>query len=310
MITIQKSTDTGLEIVDRPTKGCWINIVDPSAEEMQQVAQDLSLDPELLRFPLGREAISRVEKVDGALRILVRIPHHQRANANIPYVTLPLGILVTDDWVITICQREQDILQDLDDLNRTDLSTSKPHRFVLHVLWSIANSYLRYLGDINQAVDRLENQLQRALQNREVLALLRFQKSLVYFTTALEINELMLERLQRAALLELKPADADLLDDVITENQEARKMAEIASDILSQMMDAFASIISNNLNVVMKFLASITVVLIVPQIIGTFYGMNVGLPIGDHPFAFLVMVGLSVTISAMIGFIFWKKNWI
>jgi magnesium transporter len=120
----------------------------------------------------------------------------------------------------------------------------------------------------------------------------------------------MLERLQRAALLELKPADADLLDDMITENQEARKMAEIDSNILSQMMDAFASIISNNLNVVMKFLASITVVLIVPQIHGTFYGMNVGLPIKEHPFAFFVKVGLSVMLAALIGFIFWKRKWL
>jgi magnesium transporter len=274
------------------------------------VAQDLSLDLKLLRFPLDRESISRAEKVDGCLRIIVRIPHHQRASANIPYVTLPLGILVTDDWVLTICRREQDLLRDLDDPHRANLFTDKPHRFVLHMLWSIASSYLRYLNDINQAVDRLEEQLQRALQNREVLALLRYQKSLVFFTTALEINELMLERLERAELLELEPADADLLDDVITENQEARKMAEIASDILSQMMDAFASIISNNLNVVMKFLASVTVVLIVPQIIGTFYGMNVGLPIGDHPFAFFVMVGLSIVTAAVVGFIFRKKNWL
>jgi magnesium transporter len=165
---------------------------------------------------------------------------------------------VTDDWVVTVCRREQDLLRDLDDIQRENLTTSKPHQFVLHILWSVANSYIRYLGDINQSVDRLEDQLQRALQNREVLALLRYQKSLVFFTTALEINELMLERLQRAELMELTPEEADLLDDVLTENQEARRMSQIASDILSQMMDAFASIISNNLNVVMKFLASIT----------------------------------------------------
>jgi magnesium transporter len=240
----------------------------------------------------------------------VRIPHQQQADASIPYVTLPLGIVVADDWVITICRQKHDLLHDLDDLHWADLSTGKPHRFVLHMLWSIARSYLHYLNDINQAVDLLEDRLQRALQNREVLALLRFQKSLVYFTTVLETTELMLERLQRAEMLKLQPADADLLDDVRTEFQEARKMAEIASDILSQMMDAFASIISNNLSVVMKFLAAITVVLIAPQIIGTFYGMNVGLPIQEYPFAFFMIVGLSVAIAAIVGFLFWKRNWL
>jgi magnesium transporter len=310
MITIQRSTAQGMEVVENITSGCWINMVDPSAEEIKQVADDLKIEPELLRFPLARETISRADKVNGNVRILVRIPHHQRSSANLPYVTLSLGMLVTGDNVVTLSRREEDLLRDLDELHRESLSTDKPHLFVLHILWSIANSYTRYLADINQAVDRLEDQLQRALQNREVLALLRYQKSLVFFTTALEINELMLERLQRAELLELSPSDADLLDDVLTENQEARRMSEISSDILSQMMDAFASIISNNLNVVMKFLASITVILIVPQIIASFYGMNVGLPMSDHPFAFSWMVGVSLAAAAVIALIFWRKKWL
>jgi magnesium transporter len=310
MITIYRSNGQGLEEVERVTKGCWINMIDPSAGEIQQVAGDLEVEPELLKFPLARESISRAEKVEGGVRILVRIPHHQRARANLPYVTLPLGVLVTDGCVVTLCRREEDLLRDLDDIHREMLTTSKPQQFVLLLLWSIANSYIRYLGDINQDVDRLEDQLQRALQNREVLALLRFQKSLVFFTTALEINEMMLERLKRADLLELNPAGADLLDDVTTETQEARTMSQIASDILSQMMDAFASIISNNLNVVMKFLASITVILIIPQVIASFYGMNVGLPISDHPLAFYGMVSLSALLALIIGFIFWRKKWL
>jgi magnesium transporter len=310
MITIHKSTDTGLEVVDRPTKGCWINMIDPSVEETRQIAQDLDLDPATIRSPLNREVIPRAEKIDSALHVLVRIPHAQSAGASIPYVTLPLRIIVTDRSVITICKQEHDLLGDLDDSHREDLSTAKAHRFVLHMLWSIANSFTRYLNDLNQAVDRLEDRLQRSLQNREVLALLRYQKSLVHFTTALKTNGLMLERLQRADLLELKPADADLLDDVITENHEAMEMAGVASDILAQMMDAFASIISNNLNVVMKFLAAITVILIIPQIVATFYGMNLNLPLDEEPLAFLVLVGLSILSSAIVGYFFWKKDWL
>ncbi len=310
MMKIYKTAGTELETVDRPSKGSWVNLVDPSADELKQTARDLDVDPEMLRFSLGQEAISSVKKVDDTLRILIRIPYRQPADANVPYITLPLGIVLTKDLVITVCQKEADLFSDLDDIHREDLATDKPRRFILHMLWSISNAYLRFLNEIYESVDRLEEQLVRALQNREVLELLRYQKSLVYFMTGLEINGLMLDRLQRADLLELKPADVDLMDDVVTENQEAKKMVEIASNILSQMMDAFASIISNNLNVVMKFLASITVILIIPQIFGTFYGMNVGLPIEDHPMAFLSMVGLSFLAAAVVGLIFWKKKWL
>jgi magnesium transporter len=217
---------------------------------------------------------------------------------------------LTDAAIITVCKLDHALLRNLNEERRGAFSTHKPRVFVLHFLWAIATGYLAHLSDISQAVDRLEDRLQRALQNRGVLELLRFQKSLVYFTTALQTNELMLERLQRAELLELESGDTDVLDDLVTENREAMLMAEIASNILSQTMDAFASIISNNLNVVMKFLASITVIAIIPQIIGSFYGMNVGLPIAEHPLAFGVMVSLSLVLSAIVAFIFWKKGWL
>jgi magnesium transporter len=310
MIKIHKSTESGLEVVEHPTKGCWIDVIDPSLEEVRKLAQDTDLAPEFLTAALEPDEIPRAEKVESALFIVARIPHFQGVGARIPYITLPMVIILMDDRIITICKHEHDLLRDLDHERQSALSTHKPHLLVLHLLWNIANLYLHHLGEINKAVDRLEDRLQRSLQNREVLKLLRYQKSLVYFTTGLRTNMLMLERLERAKLLKLKPADEDQLDDVVTENHEAMKMAEIASDILSQTMDAFASIISNNLNVVMKFLASITVVLIIPQIIGTFYGMNVRLPLEEAPLAFYLLLGLSVVISAIIGFTFWKKDWL
>jgi magnesium transporter len=223
---------------------------------------------------------------------------------------LPLGLIVTDKWVMTICLHEQDLLRDLPPEHESELSAAKPARFVLHLLWNAANSYIRHLSEINAIVDRIEERLQRSLENREVLELLRYQKSLVHFTTALHANELMLEWLQRSEFLEMERKDKDLLDSVFNENRQAIAATEIASDILSQMMDAFASIISNNLNVVMKFLASAAVILVVPTIIGTFYGMNVRLPVEDKPSAFLVLVGLSMLSSVIIGLILWKKGWL
>src|SRR6185503_16189653 len=153
-----------------------------------------------------------------------------------------------------------------------------PTRFVLHMIWSIANSYLHDQSEIDKAVEQVEARLQKSLQNREVIELLRYQKSLVHLATALRANETMLERLQRGEFLKLKQQDEDLLDDVFTENRQAIGATQVASDILSNMMDAFASIISNNVNSVMKFLASVTVILLIPQIVGAFYGMNVRLP--------------------------------
>jgi magnesium transporter len=204
----------------------------------------------------------------------------------VPYVTSPIGFIVTDERVVTICRHEHELLLHLPHEHQTDLSTAKPTRFVLHLLWSAANSYLRHLNEINKVVEKLEEGVEHSLQNREVLALLRYQKSLLHFTTALRANETMLERLKRSEFLKLGRNDADLLDDVFTETHQAIGMSEIASDILSQMMDAFATIISNNLNVVMKFLAAITVILIVPTIIGTFYGMNLHLPLEDRRLPF------------------------
>jgi magnesium transporter len=310
MITIRQSTETGMKTVQRRTKKCWIDMTNPTPDEARNLTRDLSIPSEFVAYSLNPGKIPLVEKADGALLVLVRISHFQSTSASIPYVTLPMGIIVTDELVVTICRHEHELLRDLPLEHQNDLSTAKPARFVLHLLWSVANNYLLHLDEINKIVEQLEERLQRSLQNREVLELLRYQKSLVHFTTALRANETMLERLQRGELLEIERKDEDLLDDVFTENRQAIGMSEIASDILSQMMDAFASIISNNLNVVMKFLASVTVILIVPTIVATFYGMNVRLPLEEEPSTFVVLVGLSILSALIVGLIFRKKDWL
>jgi magnesium transporter len=310
MITIHRITKSGLETVEHPMKGCWIDVTDPSSDEAKNLVQDLKIPLRFVTATFDLHEIPRIEKVDKAIFILVRIPRFQNAGASVPFMTLPLAIIVTDEWVMTICKHKHELLRDLPPEHESDLSTAKPARFVLHLLWNAANSYIHRLGEINEMVDRVEERLQRSLENREVLELLRYQKSLVHFTTALRANDLMLEWLQKSKYLEMEQKDNDLLDSVFIENRQAIAATEIASDILSQMMDAFASIISNNLNVVMKFLASAAVVLVVPTIIGTFYGMNVRLPLEDNPSAFLILVGLSMLTSFIIGLILWRKGWL
>jgi magnesium transporter len=180
----------------------------------------------------------------------------------------------------------------------------------LRLLLFTANKYLNYLREITKVVDILEDQLQLSTRNKEVLELLKYQKSLTYFTTALKSNELMMERLQRSHIFQAYPEDEDLLEDVLTENQQAIEMTNITSNILSSMMDAFASIISNNLNGVMKILASVTIVMSLPTMIASFFGMNVHLPLEDHPLAFVSLIGVSLLISLAAAYLFWKRDWI
>jgi magnesium transporter len=261
-------------------------------------------------YPLDLDEMARTEKEDGAILIIFRVPYNAGATADVPYTTAPLGILITDRLITTICQVENGVLQDFLEGRVKGLSTAKKNRFVLQLLMSAAGRYLAYVRQINRTVDALEDRLQRSLQNRELQELLKYQKSLVYFTTALKSNELMMERLQKTRLFEMYPDDEDLLEDVLTETRQAIEMTGIASNILSQMMDAFASIISNNLNVVMKFLASATIILTLPTMIASFYGMNVRLPAQDFQYGFLLLALLSVGLAATVAFVFWRKDWL
>jgi len=309
MITIYKSTETGLAILTEPINGCWIHAVDPTHEEISWL-QSLNIPSDYLTYPLDVDERPRTERENGELLIVLRIPVFQGLAVDIPYTTIPLGIILTDQYLVSVCKRDNDLLHEFTSGRVRDLKTGKRQRFVLRVLLSTATKYLFYLREINKMVDALEDQLQLSTRNKEVLELLKFQKSLTYFTTALKSNELMMERLQRSQLFKTYPEDEDLLEDVLTENQQAIEMTNISSNILSSMMDAFASIISNNLNAVMKFLASITIILSLPTMIASFYGMNVSLPLFDHPLAFTMILGLSLVIAILVAFLFSKRDWL
>ncbi len=309
MITIFKNTESGLESLAAYVSGSWISVVDPTPDEISTLQRELKVPQDFLTYPLDMDELSRTEKEDNTTLIILRIPYLQSENADIPYITVPLGIILTDQYVVTVCKTQNRVLQELSNGRVKALSTAKRNRFVLYLLLSTASRYLAYLREINKLVDTVEDRLQQSLRNREVLELLKYEKSLVYFETALKSNELMMERLQRSRMFQAYPEDEDLLDDVLTENQQAIQMVGIANNILSQMMDAFASIISNNLNQVMKFLASITIVMAIPTMIASFYGMNVKLPLFHQHFDFGIVLCLSLFISAMTVIVFWRRDW-
>jgi magnesium transporter len=189
------------------------------------------------------------------------------------------------------------------------LKTGKRYRFALYIFLETATRYLAHLREINRITEGIEDQLQKSTRNREVLELLKYQKSLTYFATALRSNEVMMERVQRTQIFNYYEEDQELLEDVLTENQQAIQMTSINTEILSSMMDAFASIISNNLNGVMKVLAALTIILNLPTIVAGFYGMNVRLPGAEHPLAFLSVFGITIALTAIATFIFYKRDW-
>ena len=308
MITIYKHSESGLTRLDEPTSGCWINVINPTSEELAQLEKS-GIPYDYMTYALDIDERARTERENGELLIVLRVPYYQGKNADIPYVTLPLGIIFTPDHLVTISKKDNEILQEFSAGRIKSLSTSKRQRFVLRLLLYTANRYLSHLREITKVVDALEDQLQLSTRNKEVLELLKYQKSLTFFTTALKSNELMMERLQRSRLFQAFPEDEDLLEDVLTENQQAIEMTNITSNILSSMMDAFASIISNNLNGVMKLLAAITIVLSLPTMVASFFGMNVHLPLETHPLAFLSLIGVSLLISLSVVYIFWRRDW-
>jgi magnesium transporter len=187
--------------------------------------------------------------------------------------------------------------------------TYKKTRFALQILYVISIYYLRYLKQINKKTNEIERELHQSMKNKELYAFLALEKSLVYFTTSLKSNKVVLAKIMRFNYLKMYEEDKDLLEDVIIENTQAIEMAETYSSILSGMMDAFASIISNNLNMVMKFLTSITIILSFPTMVASFFGMNVGLPFQQHPMAFFFALSLAVFLAGLTAFVFWKKKY-
>ena len=308
MIKIYKTTEQGLEELPEMVKGCWIRAADPTPEEIRQL-RDLAIPMEFITYPLDQDERARVEKGDDHTLIVLRVPVYQGPTADVPYNTMPLGIVLDSGWILTICKREYETLQEFAAGRARGLSTAKRNRFVLYLLLNTATRYLSYLREANKAVEHLEDQLQQSTRNRELLELLKYQKSLVYFTTALKSNELMMERLQRGQFFKTFPDDEDLLEDALTENQQAIEMTSIASNILSSMMDAFASIISNNMNIVMKLLTAATIIIMLPTLITSFYGMNVKLPLQEWSFTSPLIILVGLVVALVVARIFIARDW-
>jgi len=310
MLNVYKTTDQGLTEIEKAIDGAWVKVIDPTPGELNQLTE-WGIGADLVNYSLDLDEMARMERDEDEdyIFILIRIPRFQGQGHDIPYTTIPVGIVIKPNLIATICRSDNDIFKTLCNGKYRLLRTAKRYRFALYVFLETAMRYLSNLREINKITEAIEDQLQKSTRNREVMELLKYQKSLTYFATALRSNAVMMERLQKTRMFNQFEEDQDLLEDVLTENQQAIQMVNIATDILSAMMDAFASIISNNLNGVMKALAAITIVINVPAIVAAFYGMNVQLPLGTHPLGFLFVLGIAVGLTSLAVFIFAKRDW-
>lgn len=307
MLTIYKTIEQGLEQIESMANGAWVKVVDPTPEEIEKLV-DWGIDVDYINYSLDFDEMPRMERDDDYTFILIRIPHRQ-PDSDIPYITIPLGIMIKSNFIVTICRYDKDMFKVLANGKYRLLKTAKRYRFTLYIFLETATRYLTHLREINRSTEAIEDKLQKSTRNREVLDLLKYQKSLTYFATALRSNEVMMERVQRTQIFNYYEEDQDLLEDVLTENQQAIQMTNIATELLAAMMDAFASIISNNLNAVMKILAAITIMISLPTIVASFYGMNVDLPFQTHAQAFWLTVGISVVLIGLAAMIFYRRDW-
>jgi len=309
MIKILRWSENRFIPADKIERHCLINLISPEKNELEKLSGEMLIPADFLTDPLDVDERARIETDDGVLFIVLRLPKYDESS-EIPFTTFPAGIILTKNDTIVIISTS-DIPESLDLCNgRTkSITGGKRSSVILQIFLKTALLYLRYLKEINRRTGEIERELQKSLKNEELIRLLNIEKSLIFFTTSLKSNELMMERLMKTELLKLTTDDKDKLEDVLIDNKQAIEMANIYSSILSGMMDAFASVISNNLNVVLIILTSITIILMIPMLTASIYGMNIELPFQNSPHAFFIVTGISFSASLLCVLIFIKNRW-
>lgn len=312
MEEINNRTVSRLERIDEIMPDCWINLSSPTEDELRHVEQTLNVPPEFLRYPLDEEERPRIDIDDDGDHVLIiaDFPYIRREGTNAKYETQPVGIVLSGKCVITISLREASVLDQFKTNRVRDFITGYRTRFTFQIMFAGAKDYLKLLRFMDKTIDAAEHQLNKSISNKELFKLMELGKSLIYFSTSLKSNEAVLEKLMRGKFVKNYEEDEDLLEDVIIEYKQALEMANIYASIINGTMDAYASIISNNLNVVMKFMAAMTIVLAVPSVVSGFFGQNIPLPFdraefAGNPFPFIFVLGLSVIAT---GVTIWWLN--
>ena len=291
-------------------KKCWIDIINPSFEELEDISKQTNTDLDLLTKLLDDEELPRIEIGDNASLIVIDTPYTTDTRYKHKYNTDPLGIIINNDgYFITVSLKKQALLNDFKNNRVKNFDIKKRTKFVIQILLRVAGIYQKELTSINNYINKKEKTLYNSTDNKELIDLLNIEKTLVYFSTSLKANDVVLEKLSKGNVLPLYEDDKDLLEDAMIENKQAIEMANIYREILTSMTDTYATIISNNLNDVMKFLAGITIVFSIPTMVASFIGMNVPLGnIASSNMSFVLIIVFSFILSIIIAIILRKKN--
>jgi len=315
MIRIYRSEKGLLVPSEKIQENTWVCVTHPTDLELHYLETRLKIFPEFLRYPLDEEERSRLEREENQILMIIRVPAPMGSGLYVKYETIPIGIIITDENIITLCLTEHPIFEDfITFANKSKtFDLEKPVTFLLNFFWMATNLYLKFLRHIDRVIEEYEEAIFRALSNEEFLRMLSIEKTLTYFNTSLQGNDVVLSKLQSGRYLRITEDELELLEDVQIENKQALEMTRTFISILSNTMDAYASIINNNVNVIMKFLASMAIILSIPTIIYSMYGMNIPLPFQElppfkgSPHAFY-LVNLVILILCVFLFLVLRKK--
>lgn len=298
MINYYKTVNGKTTRISEYETQCWINCISPTEEEINYLISKFKIEPEFVRAALDEEESSHIDHEDGVTIIIIDSPVVNKSGKNLTYYTMPLSMIITPENIITISLKENSIIEEFSEGLIKNAHPEQRKRFALQIMLRMAGKYLQYLNQINRITQHVEEELKKSMKNKELIQFLEIEKSLVYFSASLKSIGIMLGRITRGKYIKLDEEENELLEDVTIEIKQAMEMSEIYLHILSGIMDAFSSIISNNLNVVMKILASITLILSIPTIVSGIYGMNnPGIPLMEYwwfPFV-LSFVSMFIT---------------
>jgi len=310
MIEIFRYANSKVEKINEFEEKCWINITSPTDEEITEISEKFSIPADFLTDALDIDERARVECESTCDLIILRIPFLEE-NSEIPFTTIPLGIILlkNSEIVITVCSKNNKVVTDFITGRAKTFKIKDRTDFILYFFLKTTHLYLNDLKEINRRTSAIEYELHQSIKNEELIKLLNLEKCLVYFTTSLRSNDIMMERLQKTNIIPFDSVDTDIIEDILIDNKQAIEMSNIYSSILSGMMDAFASVISNNLNIVLKFLTGISIILMIPTLIASIYGMNIELPLQHFPYAFLVIMILSIVFSVAGIIFFIHRRW-
>ena len=309
MITFLKNGPIGLINCPDWESNCWVNMVSPSESDKNYLIDELKIPLAFYNDIEDVDERPRIELEDGWYLIIIRVPL-KTSDTSMPFSTIPLGIIFKDEVFVSLCFHNIEMLPDfIRYTHRKSIKKENNFDLVLKLLLSSSVWFLKYLKQINQQIKLAEKQLEKSIRNEDLQTLLQIEKCLVYFTTSLKGNDILIHKIKHIKE-NRENADVELLEDVEIELRQALETTNIYSDILSGMMDAYASVISNNLNVILKLLTSISILLMIPTVIASFYGMNVPNALENNPFGFWIVILISFLISLMGILIFRRKNWI